>query len=91
MADTTHRSHDETIPPVPGPSSHHHSGPHRDESHSGHDAGRVALAALLGGVVTAAGYVVYQRLPNDQRERLHDQVRGLVESRLGDLRGLLNF
>lgn len=55
------------------------------------DAGRTALAGLLGGVLSAAGYLVYSRLPDDQKERLNAQVRSLVESRVNELRGRFNI
>ncbi len=55
------------------------------------DAGRTALVGLLGGVLSAAGYLVYSRLPDDQKERLNAQVRALVESRVNELRGRFNI
>ncbi len=55
------------------------------------DAGRTALVGLVGGVLSAAGYLVYSRLPDDQKDRLHTQVRGLVESRVNELRGRFNI
>jgi len=42
-------------------------------------------------VVSAAGYLIYSRLPEDQKDRLHQQVRTLVESRLNELRGRFNI
>jgi hypothetical protein len=58
---------------------------------SSNEAGRTLLAAVVGGVVSAAGYLVYSRLPDDQRDRLHAQVRSLVESRVNELRGRFNI
>ncbi len=55
------------------------------------DAGRTVLVGVLGGIISAAGYLVYQRLPDDQRDRLHRQVRGLLESRLNDIRQNFNI
>jgi hypothetical protein len=55
------------------------------------DAGRTVLVGLLGGIISAAGYLVYQRLPDEQRDRLHRQVRGLLESRLNEIRQNLNI
>jgi predicted site-specific integrase-resolvase len=46
---------------------------------------------VLGGIISAAGYLVYQRLPDDQRDRLHRQVRGLLESRLNEIRQNFNI
>ncbi len=55
------------------------------------DAGRTFVAGVVGGVLSAAGYLVYSRLPDDQKERLHQQVRALVESRVNELRGRFNL
>ena len=58
---------------------------------TGKEASRTLLAGVLGGVVSAAGYLIYSRLPEDQKARLHQQVRTLVESRLNELRGRFNI
>jgi hypothetical protein len=58
---------------------------------STNDAGRTLLAGVVGGIVSAAGYLVYSRLPDDQKERLHVQVRQLVETRVNELRGRFNI
>ncbi len=55
------------------------------------DAGRTALVGLLGGVLSAAGYLVYTRLPDEQKARVNGQLRTLVESRVNDLRGRFNI
>ena len=55
------------------------------------DAGKAVLVGLLGGLVSAAGYLVYQRLPEDQKRRIQVQVRGLIESRLNEIRENLNI
>jgi hypothetical protein len=55
------------------------------------DAGRTVLVGVLGGILSAAGYLVYQRLPEDQKERLHRQVRGMLESRINELRSNFNL
>ena len=55
------------------------------------DAGRTILVGVLGGIISAAGYLVYQRLPDEQKDRLHRQVRGLVESRINELRSNFNI
>jgi hypothetical protein len=57
----------------------------------GKEASRTLLAGVVGGVVSAAGYLIYSRLPEDQKDRLHQQVRTLVESRLNELRGRFNI
>jgi hypothetical protein len=55
------------------------------------DAGKALLVGILGGLVSAAGYLVYRRLPDDQRDRLHQQVRSVIESRVNDIRSSLNI
>ncbi len=55
------------------------------------DAGRTVLVGVLGGIISAAGYLVYQRLPDEQKDRLHRQVRGLLESRIAELRNNFNL
>jgi hypothetical protein len=55
------------------------------------EAGRTVLVGVLGGIISAAGYLVYQRLPDDQKERLHRQVRGVLESRINELRSNFNL
>jgi len=55
------------------------------------DAGRTVLVGVLGGIISAAGYLVYQRLPDEQRDRLHRQVRGLLESRINEIRQNFNI
>ena len=49
------------------------------------------LVGVLGGIISAAGYLVYTRLPDEQRDRLHRQVRGLLESRITELRQNFNI
>lgn len=55
------------------------------------DAGRAVLVGVLGGLLSAAGYLVYQRLPDEQKDKLHRQVRGLLESRLNEIRQNFNI
>jgi hypothetical protein len=55
------------------------------------EAGRAVLVGLLGGLVSAAGYLVYQRLPAEQKRRIQVQVRGLIETRLNELRQNFNI
>lgn len=58
---------------------------------SSKDVGRTLLVGLLGGVLSAAGFLVYKRLPEDQKERLHGQVRGMVQQRISEIRGNFNM
>ena len=55
------------------------------------DAGRTVLVGVLGGIISAAGYLVYQKLPDEQRDRLHKQVRGVLESKVNEIRGNFNL
>ena len=55
------------------------------------DTGKAVLVGLLGGLVSAAGYLVYQRLPEEQKRRIQVQVRGAIETRLQQLREDLNL
>ena len=55
------------------------------------ETGRTVLVGVLGGIISAAGYLVYQRLPDDQKDRLHRQVRGVLESRINELRSNFNL
>jgi hypothetical protein len=58
---------------------------------STNEVGRTLLAAVVGGVASAAGYLVYTRLPDDQKEKLHAQVRQLIETRVNELRSRFNI
>ncbi len=60
--------------------------PKANESGDGGDAGRTVMVGVLGGIISAAGYLVYQRLPDEQKERLQRQVKGLLESRINEIR-----
>ncbi|HVR47064.1 MAG TPA: hypothetical protein VMT95_10595 [Candidatus Binatia bacterium] len=62
---------------------------HSDDDAS--EAGKVVLVGLLGGLVSAAGYMIYRRLPDEQRQRLHSQVRQLVQERITELRRNFNI
>lgn len=55
------------------------------------EVGRTVLIGLLGGLVSAAGYLVYRRLPDEQRDRLHAQVRNVVQQRITELRQNFNI
>ncbi len=60
-------------------------------SSSAAEAGRVILVGVLGGLASAAGYLVYMRLPDEQKDRLNRQVRGLIESRINEIRANFNI
>ncbi|MGA7571964.1 MAG: hypothetical protein WCA80_14260, partial [Candidatus Aquilonibacter sp.] len=55
------------------------------------EVGKALLIGLLGGLASAAGYMVYRRLPDEQKERLHAQVRTLVAQRITELRQNFNI
>ena len=55
------------------------------------EAGKAILVGVLGGLLSAAGYLVYQRLPDDQREKLNSQARTLLQQRITELRQNFNI
>jgi hypothetical protein len=57
----------------------------------GGEAGKIVLAGVLGGLLSAAGYMIYRRLPEDQKERLHSQVRSVVQQRITEIRQNFNI
>ena len=68
-------------------------GPDYDDSRDG-DAGEIGktlLVGLLGGLVSAVGYMVYRRLPEEQKDKLHSQVRNAVQQRVDEFRRNFNF
>ena len=65
------------------------STPPNDEGEN--EVGKALLVGLLGGLVSAAGYFVYRRLPEDQKDRLHQQVRGVVQQRINEIRQNFNI
>jgi hypothetical protein len=67
----------------PGPS-------HDDDVETG-EIGKALIVGLLGGLLSAAGYMVYRRLPDEQKEKLHSQVRSAVAQRVSELRQNFNF
>jgi hypothetical protein len=71
------------------PPNGHLPTPNHDEAAP--DAGKTVLVGVLGGLLSAAGYLVYQRLPDEQKDRIHRQVRGLLESRINEIRNNLNI
>ncbi len=57
----------------------------------GGEAGRVVLVGVLGGLLSAAAYMIYRRLPDEQKERINGQVRSMVQQRITELRQNLNI
>ncbi len=67
-------------------------GQHRDDNlNSSREASRTLLAGVVGGIVSAAAYLIYTRLPDEHRERLNAQARALIESRINELRSRFNI
>ncbi len=65
-----------------------------DDQHSEDDAGeagKVVLVGILGGLLSAAGYMIYRRLPDEQKQRLNTQVRSVVQQRITELRQNFNI
>jgi hypothetical protein len=61
------------------------------EAAQSNEVGRTILAGVIGGLASAVGYVVYTRLPPEQKDKLHQQVRQVAESRLNELRSRFNI
>lgn len=61
------------------------------EESGDNEVGKALLVGLLGGLVSAAGYFVYRRLPEEQKERLNSQVRTMVAQRITELRQNFNI
>ncbi len=55
------------------------------------DVGKALLVGILGGLVSAAGYMIYRRLPDEQKEALHNQVKGQVAQRINEIRSNFNI
>ncbi|MBV8245502.1 MAG: hypothetical protein JO160_08400 [Candidatus Eremiobacteraeota bacterium] len=55
------------------------------------DVGRTLLIGVLGGLLSAAGYLIYQRLPQEQKDRLHAQVRDQLQSKINEVRSNFNI
>jgi len=55
------------------------------------EAGKVVLVGILGGLLSAAGYMIYRRLPDEHKERLNSQVRSMVQQRITELRQNFNI
>lgn len=63
-----------------------------DKNNDGdNEVGKALIVGLVGGLVSAAGYFVYRRLPDEQKERLHNQVRGMVADKVNELRQNFNI
>ena len=81
MTDSYNSTTGELHPPAPG----------ELPSAASSDAGKTVIVGVLGGLLSAAGYLVYQRLPEDQKDKLHKQVRAVVETRIAEIRQNFNI
>ena len=61
------------------------------ENPGGNEAGKALLVGVLGGLLSAAGYLVFQRLPEDQKERLQNQAKQMLQQRITELRQNFNI
>ena len=57
----------------------------------GSEIGKALLVGIVGGLISAAGFMVYRRLPDEQREKLHSQVRTMVQQRVSEIRQNFNI
>jgi hypothetical protein len=55
------------------------------------EVGKALVVGLLGGLLSVAGYMVYRRLPDEQKEKLHSQERTVVQQRVNELRQNFNI
>lgn len=67
-----------------------YDGRSNDEGDAG-EAGKVVLVGVLGGLLSAAGYIIYRRLPEEQRSRLNAQFRSIVQQRITEIRQNFNI
>lgn len=93
MSDSSFRT---TPPEQQWSGSNSSSNGYQDSSPQGDDqteneVGKALLVGLLGGLASAAGYLVYRRLPDEQRERLHAQVRSQVQAKISEIRSNFNI
>ena len=64
----------------------------RPEAESdGSEVGKAVLVGIVGGLISAAGFLVYRRLPDEQKDKLHAQVRTMVQQRISELRNNFNI
>ena len=83
MSDTFQRTPPDRINGSPGSDN--------TKGFAANDTGKTLLVGLLGGIISAAGYLVYQRLPDDQKQRLHSQVRSILDERLAEIKSNFNI
>lgn len=57
----------------------------------GNEVGKALLVGVLGGLLSAAGYLVFQRLPDEQKERLQNQGKQMLQQRIAEIRQNFNI
>ena len=62
-----------------------------DQDADAGEAGKIVLVGILGGLLSAAGYMIYRRLPDEQKQRLNSQVRTMVQQRITEIRQNFNI
>lgn len=67
------------------------SNPSHKKDEGENEAGRALIVGVLGGLLSAAGYLIYRRLPDEQKERLHEQVRSQIQQRIAEIRSNFNL
>jgi hypothetical protein len=55
------------------------------------EVGRALVVGVLGGLLSAAGYLMYHRLPDEQREKINGRARLILQQRITELRENLNI
>jgi hypothetical protein len=86
MSDTTN-----TLPNAAADGATSNPAPEIKPASEPNEAGRTLLVGVLGGIASAVGYAIYARLSDEQKDTLHRQVKGVVESRISEIRSNLNF
>ena len=56
-----------------------------------HHAKKALLAGLIGAVVASAGYLIYSRLEDEQKDAIRQTVSKFVEDKIADVRSQLKF
>ena len=74
-----------------GHGAHHDSHHDAHHDHDSADVGKALMVGLLGGLVSAAGFFVYRRLPEEQQARLQSQVKSMIAQRITELRQNFNI
>ena len=55
------------------------------------DARKALLAGLIGGIVATAGYLLYQRLEEEQKENIRATVVSFVQDKISEIRSQIKM